>query len=71
MRVKTTTLLFLVLALGSPAAASAALPVHPGHPILPVSAKEAKRERAMTKSFTLRIAKPAPNLRAQIYPYLP
>jgi len=59
MRVKTTTLLFFVLALGSPTAASARLPVHPGHAILPVSAHEAARERALPKSFDLRIAHPA------------
>ena len=61
---------FLVLGLWA-SSAIASLPVHPGHPILPVSAKEAKRERGMTKSFTLRIAKPAPNLRALVYLYLP
>jgi hypothetical protein len=48
-----------LLALAFPATSVATLPIHPGHPILPVSAKEAARERAMVKSFYLRSAREA------------
>lgn len=61
----TLTTLAIATALAFPAAAGASLPVHPGHPILPVSAAEAKRERAMTKSFHLRPAYPAAPLKQE------
>lgn len=46
--------ILVLLALVLPPAASASLPIHQGHPILPVSAAEAKRERAMVKTYHLR-----------------
>ena len=56
---RSTVLGIILMALVFSGAAQAkGLPPHQGHPILPISAHEAARERALPKSFVLRIAHP-------------